>query len=89
MVELPQNVNPRAANRELEFDAEKDNWDMSVQYRLFPDRDIRLFVEGDNLGVEPSDQRFNGSDPNLYIRRYETIGTRYIAGIRGSFLIYP
>ena len=85
MVELPQNVNPRAANRELEFDAEKDNRDMSVQYRLFPDRDIRLFVEGDNLGDEPSDQRFNGSDPNLYIRRYETIGTRYIAGIRGSF----
>lgn len=74
-----------AAIDSLEFDAEKQNWDMSVQYRLFPDRDIRLFIEGDNLGDEPSDQRFNGSDPSLYIRRYETIGTRYIFGVRGSF----
>ena len=74
-----------AAIDTLEYDAEKENWDMSIQYRLFPSRDLRFFVEGDNLGNEPSDQRFNGSDPNLYIRRYETIGARYIAGIRGSF----
>jgi len=74
-----------AAISAITFDREQENLDLSVQYRLFADKDVRLFFEADNLTDTPNDERYIGSTPGLYITSYQTIGRRYVLGVRGSF----
>ena len=74
-----------AAISAITFDREQENVNLSVQYKLFADRDTRLFFEGSNLTDTPSDERYIGSTPGLYTTSYSTYGRRYVFGIRGSF----
>ncbi len=74
-----------AAISAITFDREQENVDLSVQYRLFADRDIRLFFEADNLTDTPNDERYVGNTPGLYTTSYQTIGRRFVLGVRGSF----
>ncbi len=74
-----------AAISALTFDRESENLNLSVQYRLFNNKDIRLFFEGNNLNDAPSDERYIGNTPGLYTTSYATIGRRYVIGVRGSF----
>ena len=74
-----------AAISAITFDREQENLDLSVQYRLFADKDMRLFFEADNLTDTPNDERYIGSTPGLYTTSYGTIGRRYVLGVRGSF----
>ena len=74
-----------AAISDITFDVERENVDMSVQYRLTKDNDIRLFIEGDNLTDSPDDEKYVGNNPGLFTTSYATVGRRFVAGIRGSF----
>ena len=74
-----------AAISAITFDRESKSVDLSIQYRLFKDRDTRLFFEADNLTDEVGDERYIGSTPGLYTTSYSTFGRRYVFGIRGSF----
>ncbi len=74
-----------AAISDITFDVERENVDMSVQYRLTKDNDIRLFIEGDNLTDSPEDEKYVGNTPGLFTTSYATVGRRFVAGIRGSF----
>ena len=74
-----------AAISAITFDRESATMDLSIQYRLFKDRDTRLFFEADNLTDEVGDERYIGSTPGLYTTSYSTFGRRYVFGIRGSF----
>ena len=74
-----------AAISDITFDVERENVDMSVQYRLTKDNDIRLFIEGDNLTDSPDDEKYIGNNPGLFTTSYATVGRRFVAGIRGSF----
>ena len=74
-----------AAISAITFDRESESVDLSVQYRLFKDRDTRLFFEADNLTDAPGDERYIGSAPGLYTTSYSTFGRRYVFGVRGSF----
>ena len=74
-----------AAISAITFDRESESVDLSIQYRLFKDRDTRLFFEADNLTDTPGDERYIGSTPGLYTTSYSTHGRRYVFGIRGSF----
>lgn len=74
-----------AAISAITFDRESESVDLSIQYRLFKDRDTRLFFEADNLTDTPGDERYIGSTPGLYTTSYATYGRRYVFGIRGSF----
>lgn len=74
-----------AAISAITFDREQENLDLSVQYRLHPEKDIRLFFEADNLNDGPKDERYIGPTSGLFTTSYETIGRRFVAGVRGSF----
>lgn len=74
-----------AAISAITFDREQENLDLSVQYRLFADKDIRVFFEGDNLTDTPNDERYIGPTAGLFTTSYQTIGRRYVLGVRGSF----
>lgn len=74
-----------AAISDITFDVERENVDMSVQYRLTKDNDIRLFIEGDNLTDSPEDEKYVGNTAGLFTTSYATVGRRFVAGIRGSF----
>ncbi|MEM9158121.1 MAG: hypothetical protein AAGB46_03655, partial [Verrucomicrobiota bacterium] len=70
---------------DITFDRSQENVDLSIQYRLSNDKDIRLFLEADNLTDNPIDERFIGNTPGLFTTSYQTTGRRFVAGIRGSF----
>ncbi len=74
-----------AAISAITFDREQENLDLSIQYRLFADKDIRVFFEGDNLSDTPNDERYIGPNAGLFTTSYQTIGRRYVLGVRGSF----
>lgn len=74
-----------AAISAITFDTERENVDVSVQYRLSKDNDIRLFIEGDNLTDSAEDEKYIGNTPGLFTTSYATVGRRFVAGIRGSF----
>jgi TonB-dependent receptor len=82
--EIQQNPSTAAITAST-FNASQSFWDLSVQYRLFQDKDVRLFVEIDNLTNQEDDLEYIGPQEALYVTGYEEIGRRYVFGIRGSF----
>jgi len=74
-----------AAIEDTTFDASQGRLNLSVQYQLFKDRNVRLFLEADNLDNEPQDERFVGSQAGLFTTSFEETGRRFVFGIRGSF----
>jgi TonB-dependent receptor len=74
-----------AAISDITFDTERENVDVSVQYRLSKDKDLRLFIEGDNLTDSADDEKYIGNTSGLFTTSYATVGRRFVAGIRGSF----
>jgi TonB-dependent receptor len=74
-----------AAISDITFDTERENVDISVQYRISKDKDLRLFIEGDNLTDSADDEKYIGNTTGLFTTSYATVGRRFVAGIRGSF----
>jgi TonB-dependent receptor len=74
-----------AAISDTTFDTSQSLWDLSLQYTLVKDPNMRLFLEVDNLTDEAQDERYIGPNSGLFTTSYELVGRRYVFGLRGSF----
>ncbi len=73
-----------AAIDDLTFDRLQKSLNLSVQYRLLEETDVRVFIEADNLTNNPITEEYVGNIPGLYTTGFQTDGRRIVMGVRGS-----